>query len=95
MRYWPRGIRKDRVDVWLRELGPVIPLLRAILDGEITWAQYAPRYLAGLERPEARAALAEVRRLGRVGPITLLCGCRDARECHRTLLQRHLLDSEP
>ncbi|HEU4370097.1 MAG TPA: DUF488 family protein [Methylomirabilota bacterium] len=93
MRYWPRGIRRDRVDVWLRELGPVIPLLRAILDGEITWAQYVPRYVAGLERPEAQAALAELRRLARAGPVTLLCGCQDPRQCHRTLLQRHLLDS--
>jgi uncharacterized protein YeaO (DUF488 family) len=93
MRYWPRGIRKEKVDVWLRELGPVIPLLRAFLDEEITWAQYVPRYLAGLRRPEAQAALAEVRRLARQGRVTLLCGCADARQCHRTLLQRHLLDS--
>ena len=93
MRYWPRGIRKEKVSVWLRELAPVIPLLRAYLDGEVTWAQYRPRYLAGLRRPEARAALAEVRRLARRGPVTLLCGCADPRRCHRTLLQAHLLDS--
>jgi uncharacterized protein YeaO (DUF488 family) len=93
MRYWPRGIRKDRVDVWLRELAPVIPLLRAYLDGKITWAQYVPRYRAGLKRPEAQAHLAEVRALARKGPVTLLCGCPDPRRCHRTLLQSHLLDS--
>ena len=93
MRYWPRGIRKDRVDVWLRELAPVIPLLRAFLDGEVTWAQYRPRYLAGLRRPEAQAALGEVRALARKGPGTLLCGCADPKRCHRTLLHRHLLDS--
>ena len=93
MRYWPRGIRREKVDVWLRELGPVIPLLRAFLDEQITWAQYVPRYLGGLRRPEAQAALAEVRRLARQGRVTLLCGCADARRCHRTLLQRHLLDS--
>lgn len=93
MRYWPRGIRKEKVDVWLRELGPVIPLLRAFLDGEITWKQYRPRYLTGLHRPEAQQALAEVRRLARRGRVTLLCGCADPRRCHRTLLQEHLLDS--
>ena len=64
MRYWPRGIRKEKVDVWLRELAPVMPLLRAYLDGKITWAQYRPRYRAGLRRPEAQAALAEVRAPG-------------------------------
>ena len=93
MRYWPRGIRKEKVDIWLRELAPIIPLLRSFLDGEITWAQYRPRYRAGLKRPEAQAALAEVRALARKGPVTLLCGCADPRRCHRTLLQKHLLDS--
>jgi uncharacterized protein YeaO (DUF488 family) len=93
MRYWPRGIRKERVDVWLRELAPVVPLLRAYLDGKIDWDEYTPRYLAGLQRPEARAALAEVRALAGRGPITLLCGCPDPTRCHRTLLQRHLLES--
>ena len=93
MRYWPRGIRKERVDVWLRELAPVIPLLRAFLDGDITWAQYRPRYFAGLRRPEAQAALAELRALAWQGPVTLLCGCADPRRCHRTLLRKHLLDS--
>jgi uncharacterized protein YeaO (DUF488 family) len=91
MRYWPRGIRKEKVDVWLRELGPVIPLLRAYLDGRITWAQYTPRYLAGLERPEAQAALTELRALAGRGPVTVLCGCADPAQCHRTLLQRHLV----
>jgi uncharacterized protein YeaO (DUF488 family) len=93
MRYWPRGIRREKVDVWLRELAPVIPLLRSYLDGKITWAQYRPRYRAGLKRPEAQQALAEVRRLAQRGRVTLLCGCPDPQRCHRTLLHEHLLDS--
>jgi len=93
MRYWPRGIRREKVTVWLRELAPVIPLLRSYLDGKITWAQYRPRYRAGLKRPEAQQALIEVRRLAQQGRVTLLCGCPDPRRCHRTLLHEHLLDS--
>ena len=93
MRLWPRGIRKERVHTWLKELGPVPTLLRAFLDGRITWAQYVPRYLAGLARPEAQQAIAEVRRRAREGRVTLLCGCADERRCHRSLLRAHLLDS--
>ena len=93
MRLWPRGIRKERVEVWLKELGPVRELLRAYLDGSLTWAQYVPRYLAGLERPEAQAAVAEVRRLATTGRVTLLCGCPDEARCHRSLLAAYLLDS--
>ena len=93
MRLWPRGIRKERVDTWLKELGPVPTLLRDFLDERITWAQYVPRYLAGLERSEAQEAIAEVRRRAREGRVTLLCGCADEERCHRSLLRAYLLDS--
>jgi uncharacterized protein YeaO (DUF488 family) len=86
MRYWPRGIRREAADVWLRELAPVVPLLRDFLDRGIAWGEYRRRYLAGLRRPEAQAALAEARALMARGRVTLLCGCADARRCHRTLL---------
>lgn len=93
MRLWPRGIRKSRVDRWLKELGPVLPLLRAFRGGEIDWAEYTRRYLAGLARPEAQAQLAEVRAAAREGTVTLLCGCPDESRCHRSLLCAYLLDS--
>lgn len=90
MRLWPRGIGKRRVHHWLRELGPVLELLRAFRSGRLTWQQYRRRYLAGLRRPEARAQLAEVRALARRGPVTLLCGCPIEGRCHRSLLRDHL-----
>ena len=93
MRLWPRGIRKDRVDRWLKEVGPVKELLRAFLDGQVDWPTYTPRYLAGLSRPEAQEAIAEVRELARRGPVTLLCGCADERRCHRSLIAEYLNQS--
>ena len=92
MRLWPRGIRKDRVDVWLKELGPIKPLLRDYLDKKVKWEGYVPRYLAGLERPEAQAAVAEALGYARQGPVTLLCGCANEDRCHRTLLKAYLTD---
>ncbi|MBI2492677.1 MAG: DUF488 family protein [Candidatus Rokubacteria bacterium] len=67
-------------------------MLRAFRAGKIGWAEYRRRYLAGLDRPEALAALAEVRALARRGPVTLLCGCPDEARCHRALLREYLLD---
>lgn len=90
MRLWPRGVRKERVSLWLKELGPVLPLLRAFRSGRVGWAQYRRRYLAGLARPAARAQLATVRALARRGPVTLLCGCPDESRCHRSLLKAYL-----
>ncbi|HEV8641876.1 MAG TPA: DUF488 family protein [Methylomirabilota bacterium] len=90
MRLWPRGVRKDRIDLWLRELGPVTPLLRGFLGGRVGWAEYRRCYLAGLARPEARAQLTELRGLARQGPVTLLCRCPEESRCHRSLLKGHL-----
>jgi len=89
MRLWPRGIRKSRVDRWLKELGPPLPLLRAFRRGDFGWAEYRRRYLAGLERPEAQAALGEVRALAKRQPVTFLCGCADEARCHRSLLRAY------
>jgi len=85
----PRG--QSRVDAWLKELGPVLPLLRAFRSGEVDWAGYTPRYLAGLERPEAQEQLAQVRAAAEKGPVTLFCGCADETHCHRSLLRAYLL----
>jgi uncharacterized protein YeaO (DUF488 family) len=90
MRLWPRGIRKERVQLWLRDLGPSVPLLRAFRAGAVPWPEYRRRYLAELEGGAAQEALAALRaRLGD-GPVTLLCGCPDERHCHRTLLRDYL-----
>jgi uncharacterized protein YeaO (DUF488 family) len=90
MRLWPRGIRKTHVTLWRRELGPVVPLLRDFLHHGLAWDDYCGRYLAGLERPEAQAAIGEVLALARQGRVTLLCGCADETRCHRTLLRDYL-----
>jgi len=93
MRLWPRGIRREHVDVWLKELGPVRELLRAFLDRQVVWPEYRRRYLAGLGRPEAQDALRTVRDLAGQGPVTLLCGCPDPDHCHRSLLQAYLREN--
>ena len=92
MRLWPRGIRKSHFDIWLKELGPVLPLMRAFRSGQIGWAEYSRRYRTGLERPEAQAHLAAVRAYAQSGRVTLLCGCPDETRCHRSLLLDYLLD---
>ena len=90
MRLWPRGVRKTAVDQWMRELAPVLPLVRAFLGGRLAWTEYRRRYLAGLKRPEAQAQVMAALALARRRPVTLLCHCADATRCHRSLLQGYL-----
>lgn len=90
MRLWPRGVRKDRITVWLKELGPVRALLDDFLHRGLAWEAYRRRYVEGLQRPEAQTQLREVLALAERGPVTLLCGCADEHRCHRSLLRAYL-----
>ena len=90
MRLWPRGIRKETVDLWLRDLGADPANIKAWKAGRLEWPEMRRRYLAGLRRPEARAALARLRALARLGTVTLLCSCEDETRCHRGLLKQAL-----
>ena len=91
MRLWPRGIKKSRVDIWLKELGAELPLIRAWKSGKVTaWADFRRRYLAGLRKAAARAQLRELKALAKKGGVTLLCACPDESRCHRGLLKRLL-----
>jgi len=83
MRLWPRGIRRDRVDEWNRDVAPSRDLLFAVKRGGLDWNEFVKRYWEEL-RPEAVDAL---RRRVRHETITLLCSCADENHCHRGLLR--------
>jgi uncharacterized protein YeaO (DUF488 family) len=86
MRLWPRGVRKEAVDSWEKELGPSTELLRAYRAGGIAWAEFARRYRAEVrKKPEL---LESVRKLSRRRTVTLLCGCEDESRCHRSVLKK-------
>lgn len=85
MRLWPRGVRKDAVDGWEKELAPSLELLRGYQSGRVDWDEFARRYRA--EVAEKRVLLDDLSRRAGQGAVTLLCGCRDESRCHRTLLK--------
>ncbi len=85
MRYWPRGVRRDRIDVWLKDAAPSVGLVRAYRDGAIEWAEFARRYRSEIrdERPHVLRQLAELE--SEHGALVLLCSERipPAEHCHR------------
>jgi uncharacterized protein YeaO (DUF488 family) len=83
MRHWPRGVKRSRVDAWLRDAAPSAELLAAYRAGELEFDELAARYRAEL-RPEV---IAELRRLAREhGDVTVLCWERRPAPCHRHVL---------
>jgi uncharacterized protein YeaO (DUF488 family) len=87
MRLWPRGIRKDHISLWEKELGPSRKLLDDFHAG-IPWAEYRMRYRAEILAKPDLVDRWSARSAGET--ITLLCGCKDETRCHRTLLREIL-----
>ncbi len=81
-RYWPRGVKKERVHSWERHLGAPEELIRKKKLGKLSESQLKKIYLAYLSRETMERALALVR--GK-NTVTLLCTCRD-HLCHRVVL---------
>jgi uncharacterized protein YeaO (DUF488 family) len=52
MRFWPRGIRKERVDEWNRDVAPSKELVFAFKRDGLPWRDYVRRYRAEI-RPFA------------------------------------------
>ena len=85
MLLWPRGIRKDKIDAWNKDLAPSEKLRRTYIRGGLAWEVYAKAYLE--EMISRQEPLAEVARRAQKQTVTLLCSCQDESRCHRTLLK--------
>jgi uncharacterized protein YeaO (DUF488 family) len=95
MRFWPRGVARDRVDLWLREVGTTPELIRQWKTGAIRWTEFRRAYQRGLQDPAARQAITEIRKLLSEKAVTLLCSCRDEARCHRSILRQAILQQPP
>ena len=89
-RYWPRGVKRERIDEYVPALSPSRELLRAFRDGDIDWAVFRERYLIEMEAPEAMAARERLREEAADSTVTVLCVCADAERCHRSVLAQLL-----
>lgn len=85
-RFWPRGVAKAKVDLYLPDLAPSADLVRAFKRGRLTWPDFARRYR--LEMAAQASLLRLLKHLDARGEtITLLCACPDPARCHRSLLK--------
>jgi uncharacterized protein YeaO (DUF488 family) len=85
MTLWPRGVSKDKVDVWMKELGTPRDLIKRYKAGKLTWNSYAVEYRRSLKgKDHLLMMLAEE---SKMGTITLLCTEKDPARCHRSLLK--------
>jgi uncharacterized protein YeaO (DUF488 family) len=97
----PRGVRKadyarrDYFDVWLPELAPSAPLVSWALSEPFTpkrWAVYKRRYRREMLQPGARRLIALLAALSAQTNFSVGCYCADEALCHRSLLQKLLME---
>lgn len=91
-RLWPRGVRKQAVHTWLKELAPSDDLRRWFHARPQLWDSFRQRYLKELSRPQAAEALQELYHLAeKRSRLTLLFASRDA-EHNNAVVLKQLLD---
>jgi len=94
MQYWPRGVRKEKIDVWYRDLGTSKDLIRDWKAGKLTWAQFKKRYVADLREERKQQLIHQLAQRAKPQKVTLLCGCRDPNRCHRILLREEIMKTK-
>ncbi|MCA0419648.1 MAG: DUF488 family protein [Proteobacteria bacterium] len=76
-RLWPRGISKDRIDLWLRDLAPSDALRHEFHGHPDRWDEFCAAYATELGSSPAQAALATLDTERKKGPVVLLYAAKD------------------
>ena len=85
MTLWPRGVSRDKVDVWMKDLGTPRDLIKRYKSGKMSWKEYAAAYCRSLRGKEE--LLRSLAKESKRGTVTLLCTEKDPGSCHRSLLK--------
>lgn len=86
-RFYPRGVKKDHFDQWVRDLAPSASLLKSYKLGDVNWKEFTLSLLSEL-RGNA-ASLDIIYKLhGQSDNVTLLCYEKDGAPCHRHILRK-------
>ncbi len=91
-RLWPRGIAKQKahIDLWLRDLSPSDALRHMVHSDPTKWDEFVKAYGRELQQEPAQTALADLRKLPRSKPVTLLYAARDEAHNNAVALKRWL-----
>jgi uncharacterized protein YeaO (DUF488 family) len=91
-RLWPRGVRKDALDVdaWLKDAAPSAELRRWFHEDRSRWAEFRERYRSELDADPsvAEPLLSSLRD----GSVVLLTDAKDRDRNHLVVLRQWLLE---
>lgn len=92
-RFYPRGIKREKCDVWERALAPSARLLKRYKNSEIGWEDFETALLQEFRGSvDSMEAIRTLRARGSTQNITLLCYERDGSPCHRYMVRDLIMD---
>ena len=87
-RWYPRGVKREKYDIWVRELAPSAELLKKYKNSEIEWADFSKSLLSELrDNMDSIEAIHTLQTKGDMENITLLCHEKDGEPCHRHMVK--------
>jgi uncharacterized protein YeaO (DUF488 family) len=89
-RLWPRGIRRDSVDLWMKDVAPSAELRRWFSHDPSRWEEFVSRYR---EELGGNPAFGELLEMARRGNVTLVYSARDLEHNNAAALKRFLEES--
>jgi uncharacterized protein YeaO (DUF488 family) len=99
----PRGVpkgeyaKRNLYDVWLPNLAPSEPLLKAARAAlgdadDRAWKSFTRRYRAEMKTPDSRALLDTLAALSHTADFSVGCYCAEESRCHRSVLRELLAE---
>ena len=87
-RYYPRGVKRDKFDIWLRSLSPSPELLKGYKKGVESWEDFEIHFAREINNnSESSKSLDDILALSRESNVTLLCYEKKGLNCHRYLVK--------
>ena len=84
-RFYPRGVKREKYDVWIRPLAPSAELLKRFKNSDIVWDDFKVSLLAELR--DNMDSVEAIHTLHNMQDITLLCYEKDGCPCHRHMIR--------
>ena len=87
-RWYPRGVKREKYDIWVRDLAPSPELLKKYKNSEIKWNDFTITLLSELrDNIDSVEAIHTLQTRSDMQDITLLCHEKDGEPCHRHMVR--------
>lgn len=92
-RHYPRGVKKEHFDKWIRELSPSKDLLTEYKKGDLNWKKFQTTFVKQMNNTQSKEILSSLANVAKNKNITLLCYEKDGENCHRHIIQNLIVNN--